>query len=353
MKKIYLALTFILCLSVLSRAQITITSADLPAAGLAFTTAHDDNYVAHIPAGGASQTWNYSGLLNTYVDTVAFISAAGTPWASQVPSANLAIFSPSTGNYSYFTSSSTGFYQNGGSDTGVTGGFAAYNPPYLFIPTPFTYNNTRTSTARVQIITTVYDSTFGLINVKIVHHIQSSFLCDGWGTLILPNATYSNTLRVKVTEHNTDSLFADLTGLGFYTFILDDSSQAINYRWVGHGPAAYLLGIDADSLGTTSVSSEYLLNSVVLGTENLASGHSQIRVYPNPASGNVNFRWSSNLNPAALTVYNQMGQEVLKAEMSGMDKLEIPVSSLPNGIYSYQLKMDDGNFEKGKFIVSH
>src|SRR5436190_10473190 len=107
MKKIYFAISILFAFTSVSKAQITITQADLPVVGLAFTTAHDDNYSAPIPAGGASQTWNYSGLLNTYQDTVVFIAAAGTPFAAQVPSANLATYDPSSGSYSYFTTNST------------------------------------------------------------------------------------------------------------------------------------------------------------------------------------------------------------------------------------------------------
>src|SRR5688572_4455443 len=131
MKKIYLAICILVSSATLSVAQITITQSDLPVAGLAFTTAVDDNYVSVIPAGGASQTWNYSGLLNNDQDTVGFIPAAGTPFAAQYPTANLATFSPTTGSYAYFTSNSSGFYQNGVTDSAITGGALIYNPANL------------------------------------------------------------------------------------------------------------------------------------------------------------------------------------------------------------------------------
>ena len=353
MKKIYLAFSFLVSTAAVSVAQITVTQSDLPVSGLAFTTALDDNYVAPIPAGGASQTWNYAGLLNVDQDTVGFMPAAGTPFAAQFPTANLATYSANSGSYSYFTSGSSGFYQNGISDTSITGGVLAYNPANLFIPVPFTYNSTRTSTARAVVLATIVDSTVGTINVRITHNIESDFLCDGWGTLILPNATHNNTLRVRVTEHTTDSLFIDLTGLGFYTFFGEDTSTTISYRWVGNGPAAYLLGIETDSLGTTSVSSEYLLNYIVLGTSNIASDLNQVQVYPSPASDQVHFKWNNNLNPTGLVLLDALGREVVNAEMRGMSTLDVPVSGLANGIYYYQLKLDNGTIEKGKFMVAH
>jgi hypothetical protein len=352
MRKNYLTFCFLI-LSAIASAQITITSADLPVVGLAFTRAVDDNYVAAIPPGGAAQTWNYSSLLNTYVDTVAFMPVAGTPFAAQFPTANLASYDPSSGTYAYFTSNTTGFYQNGATDTSLAAGYVAFNPAYLFIPTPFTYLDTRTSTGRAEIYTTFFDSTLGNVNIKIVHHIESTFLCDGWGSLQLPNATYNNTLRAKVTELSTDSILADPFNLGIYSFVTATTTQTVAYRWVGHGPAAYLLGINADSLGTTSESSEYLLNSVVLGTHEASGKNSSVLAYPNPASDKMNFAWGQEIQATGLTIFNAIGQVVAETKMNGINKLEIPVSALPNGIYFYQLTTVQGQIEKGKFNVAH
>ena len=352
MKKIYFSICLFVSTAAVSDAQITVTQADLPVVGLAFTTAVDTNYVSVIPAGGAGQTWNYSGLLNFDQDTVGFIPAAGTPFAAQFPTANLATYSPSTANYAYFTSNSSGFYQNGVTDSAITGGVLAYNPANLFIPVPFTYNDTRTSNARAEILASITDST-GTVNVRITHNVESNFLCDGWGTLQLPNATHNNTLRVRVTEQAIDSLFIDLTGLGFYIFFGADTSTTINYRWIGNGPAAYLLGIEADSLGTSSVSSEYLLNYIVLGTQNIGADLNRVQTYPSPAADRVHFKWNSNLNPTGLVVSDATGRVVMNAEMRGMSTLDVPVSGMANGIYYYQLKLDNGTMEKGKFMVAH
>jgi len=352
MKKIYLVMSVLLASTTISEAQITINQSDLPVVGFAFVTAQDDNYVASIPAGGANQTWNYSGLLNLNQDTVAFFAAAGTPYAAQFPTANLATYSPSDGSYSYFSSNSTGFYQNGISDSGVTGGFISFNPANLFIPVPFTYNSTRTSNSRAVI--EMIDSSSGTpLGIRISHNVTSNFVCDGWGTLILPNGTHNNTLRVQIAEHANDSLFVDLTGLGFYTLFGADTATLFSYRWVTNGPAAYLLGIEADSVGTTSVSSEYLLNHILLGTNQVSAADNGVFVYPNPAAGEVNFKWNSSLNPTGLVLSDALGRRVMNVEMQGMSKLALPVSGLPNGIYYYQLKLDNGTMEKGKFVISH
>src|SRR5262245_12096729 len=151
MKKIYAFLFALAAGSLPGYAQLTLQSSDLPVPGLAFTLANNDTMTGPIPAGGAAQTWNYASLSNVYTDTVGFIAAAGTPSAALVPSANLATHDPSTGTYAYFTSSASGFYQNGASDSAVTGGFAELDPPQLFVRTPFTYLDTTSSDARMEV----------------------------------------------------------------------------------------------------------------------------------------------------------------------------------------------------------
>ena len=87
MKKIYLALLF--SIPFLINGQ-TITQADLPHAGTAFTMGNDTTYTAPVPAGGMGQVWDYSGLLNHRTDTNGFIAAAGTPYASCFRGSNFA-----------------------------------------------------------------------------------------------------------------------------------------------------------------------------------------------------------------------------------------------------------------------
>ena len=354
MKKNYYSLLLVLILAGTASAQITINQSDLPVAGLAYTLAGDDTYSAPIPAGGASQSWNYSGLNNFFTDTTAFIPAAGTPYAAQFPSANLASYDPNGGTYTYFITNTNGFYTAGAADTTLPGGGIFFTPPYLYVPTPFTYNSTRNSSARAQINFSVFDSsTMTNYNFRINHNVQTSFLCDGWGSLTLPNATYNNTLRVRVTEHNYDSLLVDLLGIGFYTLVSADSSTSVAYRWVGHGPALYLLGLETDSTGTMAISSEYLDNYLLLGTQTAPSPRAVATAYPNPATDKVRFAWSTAFDAVTLTLYNVAGQRVVETAFAGMQQLDVPVGHLPPGLYTYRLSARDGSQATGQLVIAH
>ncbi len=340
MKKIYILLTFLL--PFLSLAQPTITGNDLPVAGLAFIMGTDSAYTAAIPSGGPNQTWDYTSLQNLQPDTSGFASAVGTPYASQFPGSNLASHNPYTDQWAYFTSGTSGFYIDGIAST--TGVFRL-NPGQLFAPVPFTYGNTRNHTARIQV-----DSTISGINYRLIETIASSFVADGFGTLNLPSGNYNNTLRVKNTELTTDSILVDPLGIGIYTFLSASSTQLTHYRWFHNGAAGYLMGIDADSLGTTSTSSEYLITYAVLSAHDPESNLSSYSIYPNPASEVVNI--DNDFSEATLVITNSLGQEVERKVVTGKKQIETDVKNYSEGLYLFTL-FSGTEKRSGKFIIQH
>lgn len=77
--------------------------------------------------------------------------------------------------------------------------------------------------------------------------------------------------------------------------------------------------------------------------------------YPSPARDMVNFDYSFNagVNNAAMAIYNMMGQEVLRSDISGMSgKASLNVSDLAEGVYFYSLIVNGANAKSGKLVVS-
>jgi len=343
MKKLYLILfTFISSVSI---AQ-TIVQSDLPFAGLGWASGVDSNYSAAITPGGTGQSWDYSGLQTDYVDTSGFANAAGTPYAGNFPSANLAAFDQSTGDWSYFTNSSTGFYVNGF----VTGGAPfVLSPPQMYIPVPFSYGDAQTNISRVEI-----DTVLGGFPAKIIINFHADFNADGSGSLITPTTTYSSTLRVKETTLETDSLLIDYTMTGNYTLISAQQYQTSNYRWYTHGGTAnYILGIDADSLGTTATRSDFIMQWAMLGTNDLTAS-STIKVFPDPATDYITIN-TSNTSIESLEIYNIVGEEVQLPGGNisfGTNDIKLDVNELKPGIYFYSVHTGN-NIIQGKFSVQH
>src|SRR6185436_10942489 len=211
MKKIYFFLIIILPL--VSSAQITINQGDLPLPGWGYINATDSTYSAAIPPGGTNQSWNYATLQNLLQDSLLFISSAGTPYAGSFPNANLATYNPYNGNYGYFISNSTGFYLNGAASSAT--GALVNNPAQMFIPVPFTYNDTYSGYSRVQIDTTyIIPFPVDTIAARIVIYTSINILADAYGSLITPSMNVTNTLRTKTTLLETDSVYIDTAGTG-------------------------------------------------------------------------------------------------------------------------------------------
>jgi hypothetical protein len=342
MKKIYLLL--IVFSATYSFAQ-TIDQSDLPFAGLGWTSGVDTNYNAPVTPGGSGQSWDYSGLQYDYVDTSGFGVAAGTPYASTFPTANLAAQDQTTGDWTYFTSNSTGFYVNG-----FVSAMTPFiiSPPQMYVPVPFSYGNTVTNISRVEI-----DTVFGGFAAKIILNFHADFEGDGSGSLITPTATYPSTLRIKETLLETDSFLIDYLGNGSYTLISAQQSQSTLYRWYTHGGTAnYILGLTADSLGTTATQSDYLMQWAVLGTNDLKPSIG-LKVYPDPSTEYVIIS-NGNSPIESLEIYNILGEKIIFSERNtnATSEVKLDVSDWTPGIYTYTL-MTGSTAIQGKFSIHH
>lgn len=109
---------------------------------------------------------------------------------------------------------------------------------------------------------------------------------------------------------------------------------------------------DPDNKFVINVVFKYSMNDVddLNGVEEFSSA------YPMPASNVVNFDYSfgSNVNNAIVAIYNMMGQEVLRSDISGMSgKLSLNVSDLADGIYFYSLIINGKTEKSNKLVVRH
>lgn len=354
MKKIY---AFIICIiPLIAFAQPTITQSALPFDGLAFTMGTDGGYYAAITAGGANQTWDYSSLNNAVQDTTAFFTSVGTLYQSYYPSSNLSTHNPIDTTWGYFHTDSTGFYVDGLTGPGLPGlGMVHLIPPGLFAPVPFNYMDTIDNDARIVVDTsvTIFLSTY---QAKAVRNIYSHFDADGWGTLILPTATYPNVLRERITEITWDSAYYDPSGTGVFvavpSFLYTPTvTQRTIYRWVQDQQPSYLLGLTADSLGDTAHYSEYMINYLILSNNTVISDHSAIQPYPNPANRFVHLNNDLN-SDATFIIRNLLGEEIEKRTVSNEKIITVDVEKYANGFYQFSLSSDKEN-RNGKFIVQH
>jgi hypothetical protein len=342
MKKIYaLIISFI---PLLSLAQPTVMQSDLPVAGLVSQTGIDNAYTSAMTPGGASQTWDYSTLLNNSQGGLSFSSAVGTPFTTYFPTANLVTYDTSGGgSYQYFTTNSSGFYTNG---IAQGGGAFVFNPAQLIFPVPFTYGSTANNTSRLQV-----DTSLSGFAYRIVHSVISSFEGDGWGTLMIPGNTISNTLRIKETDVTIDSTFLNI-GFGYTLTGPPDVVGTTTFYWVQHGgPDIFLLQLQADSLGTTTNYSEYKVSSAVAVPE-INHLDKAVCTYPNPAQDVVHLDFNSTSVTGTVKIYNSVGEEVKKYDLNSINHFAFYVNDYKNGLYHFVVD-SPADFRHGSFVVNH
>ncbi|MBA3970738.1 MAG: T9SS type A sorting domain-containing protein [Bacteroidetes bacterium] len=77
-------------------------------------------------------------------------------------------------------------------------------------------------------------------------------------------------------------------------------------------------------------------------------------IYPNPSIDytTVEIYLNDEILNAELIVYNVLGSEIQKQNVSNMDVLTLDTRSYTNGIYLFVLKTSNGMVEKKKVIIS-
>ncbi len=76
-----------------------------------------------------------------------------------------------------------------------------------------------------------------------------------------------------------------------------------------------------------------------------------LSIYPNPTNGLTNLTWANEVRQASFQLMDITGREVFtKEEVSGKE-LQFDVSTLPQGVYYYQLSQQGERLSSGKFMV--
>ena len=196
MKNFYVFIFLVIsCISPQLNAQ-TISPNDLPAIGDIVNTTPLDPEAVDEGMAGNNVTWDFSNLTITPdAFSQEYIDPANTPYTSDYPSANLAVVSGggAATSYAYYIIQSGDFELIGTASDQLNG---PYDDPDLLLSTPFSFGDQFSddfSGTTVSVAGTSYF--YGSKTVE----------ADANGTLILPDVTFDNVLRVKMVQTRTDS----------------------------------------------------------------------------------------------------------------------------------------------------
>jgi hypothetical protein len=337
MKKIYLSLLLSVA-GLVANAQLTQAN-HAPINGDFYTTYQCDSLTINPGASGAGASWNFGTIVthSSVVNNYTVITNANSSYP--IPGIKV---SSSSSNESYYTSTLTDLKYWGGNITaGAISAGLLYTSPAV------------TASYTMSLNTTSSSATSGSISVPSLSQNgtftgTSGTIADGTGTLILPNGTFTNVIRVVTTQ--TITFTVPLT-TGTVT------QQNWDYYNVGTrnslftiSTSTFVTGAPFPSTSTQTVVTRS--NPSTVGLKENKQNIIDMVVFPNPTSTTLNFATESKEAKQVL-IYDVTGKLVDTQTITD-GKLKLNVSAYNNGLYTYSV-IGNANqtLRTGKVTVSH
>ena len=255
MKQIISA-TFLSFITLVTYSQTTIEGTYLPVKNTRILQAWDTAATTMpIPTIGANQVWDYSAAFGSISDTfeLAVKDPIATPHAAYFPQATHASFlrSPfalADSLWLYFTVDTVGIKNLGYySDKSTSSGLVTAGPPEFVLPMTLAYQDTLVDNSRYEGFLD-YSGT----PVRVIRTMAKIMSADGYGTLITPDATYSEVMLGKEVINQIDSIFVDFIGTGNYTFATEllDVTHRFHFLRNNTFASTHLMQINTDATET-------------------------------------------------------------------------------------------------------
>lgn len=298
-------------LSICSYGQVTIQSTELnPTIGETFSISSAN----WIPEGnsGNNVTWDFSAMQPNVAIIVDYAAGAAT-----FPLSNIKQTTSAGGQSSvaHIDASNTGQYIYG-----IEGGGTVITYQDAMKTMSFPLNDAVYETDN-------FSATFVSGGFNFTRVGTSQIFADAWGTLITPEGTFTDVIRVRLTLDYVDTYSG-----GTYT------TSSTTYAWYKagvHYALASISELSTDTGAPTQYSAQYLTN-VNLGVEEQANN--VISLYPNPVSSQLIVETDNNSNLAYIEVYTMLGQQLRSKEVSEQSTIEtIDFSDLQEGVYWVRL----------------
>jgi|GEM_PF-1806871 len=346
MKKLLLSIGLMQAIS--ATAQVTLTTNELPYAGMSFAISEDS--VMNISPGnsGTGQVWDFTNLQVQPTDTILFEDASLSPYTGFFPGSNLVAHYKKDSVYGYYTTNQDGMFLDGSYETASSVNAAFhYSPSVTVIPVPFSMGDTHLSHAVAE-----FNSTGSGTAFKLIHHQIDTLSGDATGVLKVPGAVYSSTLRINVRATGIDSIFVDANGNGNFMFFSVTVSRNVTYRWFKQGAPSYVLGIEVN-FSNPSITERIELNTPAGNPATVdEKGNSFApEIFPNPAS-DVIYVKGNIPESASLEIFSPTGQKVMSGTIGGSKEVNISRSGL-NGLYYYKINSGGMVIKSGKIIINN
>ncbi len=330
MKKILLFTGLAFTLS--SNAQLTQANS-APAAGDTYSMAVTSPSILAPGASGAGAVWTYTSLT---LGTTTGFSGAGYSAATYSPS-NVVLSN---------TSSESFYYESTASYLKYFGGNVIFNTGLGAIPGTITYSAGAFEAVYPMSLSTSSTSAVGgsisALSNNGTFTGTASATADGTGTLVLPGKTYTNVIRVKLTQSYTIT-----------SAVVSGPVDNVVYKYfsVGKKNPVLVINTSTTNLGTLSTQTTTSIDANYLSTGiNVIKGStSDVLAYPNPANNQLNIVAAE---ATSVIVSDITGKTILTTNVNN-GKSTINTESFVNGVYFYTLYNNSTKLGVGKFTVTH
>lgn len=278
---------------------------------------------------GANQTWDFSGLSSSVALPGTLEDPANTPFAGQYPNADMiGVFPDVFGTQYYiYDHQSDGVYTLGLELEGLVS--QPYSNPRRDLASPLSYLDAYSDSAYFQ------SESLGFVTEGASNFVAE---VDGYGTLITPEGTFENVLRLHTVE-TTELVFDVGIGPPVITESIIDS-----YAWVIDGfPIPVMLTFDQITDGQPQEGNSRYLSGLIVFTKE-ANTLEGVSLYPVPAVDFVTLDLGNNdIGQAEVRLFDVKGSLIKSFQQNpGQQQIRIDVNELPSGFYSVQIVAEEG-----------
>jgi len=348
-----------------SVAQITLTVSDLASPGDVVIENSITN-ANEIPDTGSMQNYNFQTITGIgSADTINFVNAASTPFATSIPASNLV--SKVGDSYTYYQKDVTGFYLSGlvvpTADFPVDLNFE-YAPlnfvqkmPILSFPATYGMNQIAQTTTKFEF---PFDTviTLGFVQatvsrVRINGTIKDTSKIDGFGQVQLPGGTFNCLRNIQTLKISFKAeVFASIFGLTPNWIEYSEPIRDITVKQVllwANAKKSPIATFTLDSNGVvlnSSVQKIFLTNNRSIFS---AQPEFEFTPYPNPAAEVLLFNSEKNLK--SLKIFSLEGKKIFDVNLTSAQKT-IQLEKIGNGIYWIEAEASQGIIARKKLIIN-
>lgn len=329
-------------------AQITISHYDMPTPSSVFLYNNTGDLNSEdFSLTGANYNWDYSSATSSGNDTLSIVTVGSTPFAYQLYFNNQFQYPDHKSDYAVEGQDIDAFgqvtitdrfnyFKVNGSSLEITGFGANVNgiPASVKYDTidqqyPFlmSYNMPTHNSVGYYLLTVPTFGTYG-------QWIRRSVEVDGWGSLVTPNYTYSDVLRVKTTLEQRDTVYVDQFSFG-QAF---DRPTETHYEWFTNTDKVPVMSVTLQAGQITNV--KYLA-PIAASIDEVVSDLTIIQIEEGL------FTITTNQNIQQLVLMDLGGKQI---KNNSANKNIIDLKNQPKGVYILQIVTEDNEIISRKII---